>query len=242
VGDNREAQVLMKAIIENVVREDLKEGEKAAAMKQLRDWTGWSFEAIADRMGLSVHRVLELAAIARHDEVVQAVDEGRLTKKQAIAIGQAGVDPEVAAAMTRHAADLDPKTVRQVAKQARDGDTAVSAEERVQAARAAVLIGHRVPHRTETYPLRSSDGDVREVTRDVVVLGNTALRTIRPRVSEMDRDAFAAMITQTCEDTGVWPVPSMAGLAPEDCRAMIDDMCRAAGYYPERLMVDGPSE
>ena len=41
----------------NVVREDLKEGEKAAAMKQLRDWTGWSFEAIADRMGLSVNRV-----------------------------------------------------------------------------------------------------------------------------------------------------------------------------------------
>jgi ParB-like chromosome segregation protein Spo0J len=93
VGDDREAQVLMGAIIENVVREDLKESEKAAAMRQLREWTGWTFEAIADRMGLSVHRVLELAAIARHDAVIEAVD-GRLTKKQAIAIGQAGVDSE----------------------------------------------------------------------------------------------------------------------------------------------------
>src|SRR5208337_4671409 len=80
VGDNREAQVLMKAIIENVVRVDLKEGEKAAALKQLRDWTGWSFEAIADRMGMSVHRVLELSAIARHETVIDAVDAGRLTK------------------------------------------------------------------------------------------------------------------------------------------------------------------
>jgi hypothetical protein len=148
------------------------------------------------------------------------------------------VDPDVAAAMARHVGDLDPKTVRQVAKQARGGDTAVPAEERVQAARAAVLIGHHVPHRTDTYPLRSGDGDVHEITREVVVLSNTALRTIRPRTTEMDRDAFAAMVTQICEDTGVWPIPSMARLAPEVCRSMIDDLCRAADYYPERPLAE----
>jgi ParB family chromosome partitioning protein len=232
VGDDREAQVLMKAIIENVVREDLKESEKAAAMRQLREWTGWTFEAIADRMGLSVHRVLGLAAIARHDAVMEAVDDGLLTKKQAIAIGQAGVDSEIASAMARHATDLDPKVVRQVAKQAAEADASVPAEARVQAARAAVLVGKRAVQRSETYPLRSPDGGVQDITREVVVLGNTALRALRPRVTEMERDAFAAMIEQACQETSVWPMPAVARLAPEVCRAMIDEMCRAADYYP----------
>ena len=74
VGDNREAQVLMKAIIENVVRVDLNDGEKAAALQRLRTWTGWTFEAIAERMGMTIHRVLELAALARHSVVIEAVE------------------------------------------------------------------------------------------------------------------------------------------------------------------------
>jgi hypothetical protein len=48
----------------------------------------------------------------------------------------------------------------------------------------------------------------------------------------MDRDAFAAMIEQACQETSVWPLPAVARLASEVCRAMIDEMCRAANYYP----------
>lgn len=53
-------------------------------MRQLREWTGWTFGAIADRMGLSVDPVL--AASARHEAVMEAVD-GLLTRKQASATG-----------------------------------------------------------------------------------------------------------------------------------------------------------
>ena len=49
----------------------------------------------------------------------------------------------------------------------------------------------------------------------------------------MDREAFVAMLTQTCEDTSVWPMPNVARMAPDECRAMIDELCRAAGYYPQ---------
>jgi ParB family chromosome partitioning protein len=235
VGDNREAQVLMKAIIENVVRVDLKEGEKAAALKQLREWTGWSFEAIADRMGMTVNRVLELAAIARHQSVVDAVDTGQITKKQAIAIGQTGVDADLAAAMAEGVGDLDPKVVRQVAKRAKAADPSLPAPERVREARATVLVGtSQGPMRTEIFPLRSADGEVREVAREIVMLNNTALRTVRPRLAEVDRDAFVVMLRQTCEDTNVWVLPQPSQVSIDEYRQVVDGLCRAGDYYPER--------
>ncbi len=238
VGDNREAQVLMKAIIENVVRVDLKEGEKAAALKQLREWTGWSFEAIADRMGMTVNRVLELAAIARHQSVVEAVDAGQITKKQAIAIGQTGVDADLAAAMAEGVGDLDPKVVRQVAKHAKAADPSLPAPERLREARATVLVGtSQGPMRTEIFPLRSADGEVREVAREIVMLNNTALRTVRPRLAEVDRDAFVVMLRQTCEDTNVWVLPQPSQVSIDEYRQVVDGLCRAGDYYPERPQV-----
>ena len=235
VGDNREAQVLMKAIIENVVRVDLKEGEKASALKQLREWTGWSFEAIADRMGMTVNRVVELAAIARHQSVVEAVDAGQITKKQAIAIGQTGVDAELAAAMAEGVGDLDPKAVRRVGRQAKAADPSLPARDRVRKARATVLMGSpQKPVRTMTFPLRSADGQVQEVEAEVVMLNNTAIRTVRPRLTEMDRDAFAVMLRQTCEETNVWVVPQASQVNSEEYRQLVDALCRDGNYYPER--------
>jgi hypothetical protein len=75
---------------------------------------------------------------------------------------------------------------------------------------------------------------VEQVEQEVVMLNNTALRTVRPRLAEMDRDAFAAMIRQTCEDTNVWVLPQAAHVSPEEYRQLIDALCRDGDYYPER--------
>ena len=47
-------------------------------------------------MGMSVNRVVALSSIARHEAVREAVDEGRITQKQAILLGQGVKDPELA--------------------------------------------------------------------------------------------------------------------------------------------------
>ena len=235
VGDNREAQVLMKAIIENVVRVDLKDSEKAAALQQLRDWTGWTFEAIADRMGMTVHRVLELAALAKHPGVIEAVEHGRITKKQGIAIARAAGDAELAAAMTEEVGDLDPRLVREIAKRAQAADPSQPAAERVREARATVLLGSpQSVQRTEVFPLRTADGRVQDVAHNIVMLLHTALRTVRPRLTEMDRDAFVEMLRQTCEQTSVWVTPQPSQVGADKYRALVVAMCEAGDFYPER--------
>lgn len=92
-GADTDAIVLMRGLIENLVRQDLKDGERAAALARLKETTGWSYEVIANRMGMSVNRVLALSSIARHDAVREAVDDGRITQKQAILLGQGVKDP-----------------------------------------------------------------------------------------------------------------------------------------------------
>lgn len=66
------------------------------------------------------------------------------------------------------------------------------------------------------------------------MLNNTALRTVRPRLTEMDRDAFAVMLRQTCEETNVWVVPQASQVSPDEYRQLVDALCRDGNYYPER--------
>jgi hypothetical protein len=61
--------------VENVLRSDLKDGERVESLLLLQRSTGWTWERLSDRMGLSVHRVHALAAIARHEPVKEAVNE-----------------------------------------------------------------------------------------------------------------------------------------------------------------------
>ena len=67
-----------------------------------------------------------------------------------------------------------------------------------------------------------------------MMLMNTALRTVRPRLTEMDRDAFVAMIRQTCEDTNVWVVPRPSQVNTDEYRELLQSMCAEADFYPER--------
>ena len=82
-----------------------------------------------------------------------------------------------------------------------------------------------------------TDGEIKKMRTPVVVLANTALRTVRPRTATMDRSAFAEMIRQTCEQTNLWVFPTTDQLSTgtvevEKVRAVIDQLCRSVDYVP----------
>ncbi len=196
-GEQPEARALMMGLIENVVREDLKDGERADALARLKDSTGWTYEQIAQRMGMGVSRVVALASIARHEVVREAVDDGRLTQKQAILIGQGVREPEVAAELTRVVQGLDEKATRAVVRAARVPRRGRPAADRV----ADALAEHGVAV-VGASPRPACPGAQVE---GPVVLNETSLSAVRPRLELMARDEFAAMLWRVCEETGIWP-------------------------------------
>lgn len=208
LGDHPEARALMMALIENVVRQDLKDGERADALARLKTTTGWTFQEIANRMGLSVSRVQDLASLARHDVVRDAVNEGRLTQKQALAIAQ-GVpagQADLAAELVDVVQDVTPPQARAIVREAKRAPDHLPASERVRRAREAVLVGAApAPELSHRYDIRSDGRILATVEQTVVVIGATSLRVIRPRVQEMDRADFAAMLQCVCEETNIWP-------------------------------------
>ena len=209
LGENPEARALMLGIIENVARQDLRDGERADALARLRATTQWTFEQIGQRMGLDVARVQALASIARHDAVKEAVNDGKITQKQALAIAQgipAG-NGALAAELVGAVQSLTPQQARAVVRGAKATSSDLPTAERVRQARSSVLATPQATERTERYDIRSGDEVVGRVERPVIILGATSLRTIRPRVQEMDRDEFAAMLTRVCEETKIWPRP-----------------------------------
>jgi len=207
LGDNPEAKALMLGLIENVVRQDLRDGERADALARLKATTGWTYQDIAHRMGLDVSRVQALASIARHEAVKDAVNEGRLTQKQALAIGQ-GIpadETELASALVGAVQSLSPQQTRAVVRQAKETPSTIPTTERVQRARGAVLLAAEGPaSRPEDRSPRVSVSTGPKVD-DIIRLNETSLRVVRPRLAEMSREDFAAMLTRICEETGIWP-------------------------------------
>ena len=205
-GEQPEARALMMGLIENVVREDLKDGERADALARLKESTGWTYEQIAQRMGMGVSRVVALASIARHESVRLAVDDGSLTQKQAILIGQGVREPELAAELVPAVKGLDERSTRVVIRAARRPDPGRPAAERVAAAVQAV--DHRVAVLGAS-PRADAPADSQDrADKTVVVLNSTSLRMVEPRVLQMPRRDFAQMLQQICDETGIWPVRS----------------------------------
>ena len=117
--DSPEAGMLIRALAENVVRSDLSTADTASAIARLRQVTGWTYEAISEQMGLSVNRVQDLAAIARHDPVHTAVRDGVITQKQAIAIAGAASDADSAAALVQRSRGRDLAATKRLARLAK---------------------------------------------------------------------------------------------------------------------------
>lgn len=208
LGDHPEARALMMALIENVVRQDLKDGERADALARLKDTTGWTYEEIADRMGLSVSRVQDLASLARHDVVRDALNDGVLTQKQALAVAQ-GVpagQSELASELVGVVRDVTPVQARAIVREAKRVEDGIPVAERVRRARDVVVVGPPPsPEVTRRYDVRSQGNVLESVAQAVVVIGATSLRVLRPRIQEMDREDFATMLQCVCEETNVWP-------------------------------------
>jgi ParB/RepB/Spo0J family partition protein len=208
-GEQPHVKALMQGLVENVVREDLKPGDRAASLQRLKDWTGWTWDAIAERMGIGRVRVLELKAIAKHEPVRDAVNEGAITQKQAIAIAQGIRDTELAAAIVEHAPGMDIDSTRQVIRRARSMASDTPAKERVRRAvaetRGTPSIGTPPVTATAGFPITSAGKVVGSVVDDYVLLTNTALAAVRPRVQRMRREEVAAMLQQFCEQTAIWP-------------------------------------
>ena len=75
--------MLIGALVENLMRADLVPAETATAVAKLRELTGWFYEVIAEHMGLTPQRVRDLAAVARHEVVRDAVRNGEIAQRQA---------------------------------------------------------------------------------------------------------------------------------------------------------------
>jgi ParB family transcriptional regulator, chromosome partitioning protein len=118
--DESGAQSLTRALAENVIRAGLTTAETAAAIAQLRGRAGWSFEEIAARMGLSISRVQALAAVARHDVVLAAVDSGEINQAQAIAIARGAQSPEDAAELVAQSRGRDARATKRAVKARRE--------------------------------------------------------------------------------------------------------------------------
>lgn len=91
-------------------------------------------------MGLDVSRVQALASIARHEAVKDAVNDGRITQKQALAIGQgipAG-ETELATELVGAVENPTPQEARSVVREAKRTPITVPVPERVRQARGTV--------------------------------------------------------------------------------------------------------
>ena len=208
-GEQPRVKALMQGLVENIVREDLKPGDRADSLQRLHDWTGWTWDAIAERMGLGRVRVLELKAIAKHEPVRDAVNHGTITQKQAIAIAQGVRDADLAAAVVRQVPGMDIAATRQVVRRARSMPADTPAAERVRSAveltRGTPVIGTPPLTERKEFPITSAGEVIGSVETDYVLLNNTALAVLRPRVQRMRREDIAEMLQRFCEETAIWP-------------------------------------
>jgi ParB/RepB/Spo0J family partition protein len=209
-GEDTDAVVLMRGLIENIVREDLKDGERAAALARLKDTTGWSYETIANRMGMSVNRVVSLSSIARHDAVREAVDDGRITQKQGIVLGQGIKDPELASELVGAVEGLDPASTRAVVEAARSLPGELPASTRVQKAvgqlrpEGVAIVGPAPQTETTSFPVRRNGHRVGTVSVEEVVLSSTPLARLVKRRT-VSRDELAEILQATSEQLNIWP-------------------------------------
>src|SRR5205807_2961075 len=80
--ENPEQTMLMHALIENIVRDDLPAREQAAAFHKLKEMTALSWDRLAQQIGLEVARVKKLALLGEEENapVLRALEGGRITQ------------------------------------------------------------------------------------------------------------------------------------------------------------------
>lgn len=208
-GPDKEARTIVQAIAENVIREDLTDGDKARALLELRESTGWTWESIGERLGLAVGRVQEMAAWGKHEPVRLALDAGTLRQRQATTLGRLP-DPDLATALIPIVAPLDDVTTTATVREARTLDSGLPAEERARRAVAAATAVRSTPPltRVDEIPVRRNGRVVSTVHSTRILLANTALSAVKPRVREMGEEAYDEMLREACAERGLVVAPS----------------------------------
>lgn len=168
-------------LLENVVREGLRPGDRAAAVARLRQLTGWTLEQIGAQMGLTISRVSELATMGVHEPVVAALNAGTLTRETALPIVRtAKHDEQLTLALVGAAQTLEPAMVGSLITEVGATPASEPAVQRVQTALAVVQAG--------------------AAAVDTVRLRDTARRVLRPRVTSMPRDDYIDMLRCALRD------------------------------------------
>ncbi len=75
----------------------------------------------------------------------------------------------------------------------------------VEKTRGTPMLGTAPVAERESMPITSGGEVIGRVDTSYVLLGNTALTAIGPRVQRMPREDVAAMLQKFCEQTEIWP-------------------------------------
>ena len=95
VQDRSDADSALAALIENVVREDLNPIERAEALRELKKRMNTTWEAVAERVGISVRHVHFLTGMLKlNAEFRQALTDQSMTEKHARALRKLTADPK----------------------------------------------------------------------------------------------------------------------------------------------------
>lgn len=141
VADTATRTRRVHALIENICREDPPARDIAAALQALRDETRWSWNDIAEYIGLPLRRVQKLALLHGQDAIFDAVDEHQITQDQGLALALLR-DEELVKGLLPSVAGLPLGPTKEIVSAARDlatRDPDARAEDIAQTALASVI-------------------------------------------------------------------------------------------------------
>jgi hypothetical protein len=209
-GEDAEQTMLMHALLENIVRDDLPEREQADAFHKLKAMTGLSWDRIASQLGLDAARAKRMALLGEEENVpvLSALEDRRITQDQAVSLARLR-DPEVAGSLIPLVSGLDRTATQEAVREARE--LAKSEPAMPKPARASEAVRRARTRGTPVVGPAPGPTGYRELTVDGVV---EQVPTIRPahlalarafKVGEIDRDEFARLLQETCEQVDIWP-------------------------------------
>jgi ParB/RepB/Spo0J family partition protein len=203
---DQDVQFAMLASIENLARDQLKPGERARAMQQLRSM-GLTWQEIADRMGLSLVKVQDYAGIGLVEQLALAVDEGRVTQVRGVAIARAlkpvvRTDEQLASALVPHLIAMQPSRIGEVVRAALELPSTSTPAERAQVASTGMEQRPADPTGPVSYEEVSRRGERTRLTYVVPARTNLAMLLRRRRVPIAE---WVRALQEHCEEIGVWP-------------------------------------
>jgi ParB/RepB/Spo0J family partition protein len=174
-----EVDHLVIGLTENVVREDLRPGDRAAAVDRLRELTGMTLDHVAETMGVSLSFVKKLAAISKSEAVSAAVNDRLVSPAVGAVVAKAAGGDEAVARELLGLAKTQPELpLEQVAKAVASTSSSHSPKERV--AKAVTTVA---------YP-----------EAETIALRTTPLAAVKPRLTAMPLPEYEALVRRAARE------------------------------------------